>query len=107
MTTTGKSAYMPYRGNAHRLKGASPLTPQYLERQSLIANLAYMHFGNRDHAIAFLNAHNASLGAKPLDLAGDSTEGYAAVHGEILRQAPRKAGAIPFDTAIIKEPLCQ
>jgi hypothetical protein len=37
--SNGKSAYMPYRGNANRLKGASPLTRQYLERQSLIANL--------------------------------------------------------------------
>lgn len=101
--SNGKSAYMPYRGNANRLKGASPLTRQYLERQSLIANLAYIQFGNRDQAISFLNAHNSMLGAKPLDLAGDSKEGYAAVRGEIMRLARRKGVA----TAITKAPSCQ
>jgi len=88
MTATGRpSAYMPYRRAIHRPGGVTPLSRQYLDRQSLIANFAYVQFGDRALAIAFLNAHSASLGARPLDLAGDSKEGYAAVHGEILRLA--------------------
>ncbi|NOW46482.1 hypothetical protein FHW96_002642 [Novosphingobium sp. SG751A] len=88
MTIIHKLTYIRNQRTSQMIKGASPLTPQYLDRQSRIANLAYMHFHDSDQAISFLNEHNLNLAAKPLDLAGDSNEGYAAVCGEILRQVP-------------------
>ncbi|MDR6709272.1 uncharacterized protein (DUF2384 family) [Novosphingobium sp. 1748] len=88
MSITCQSAPLSYRRFVHRPKQASPLTSQYLDRQSMIANLAYMHLGGSKQAISFLNQHNFTLGAKPLDLAGDSNEGYVAVCSEILRLVP-------------------
>lgn len=66
-------------------RAASPLSPQCFSRQGLIANLAFSHLGGRDPAIWFLNSYNSGLGARPLDLAGDSAEGYATVQSEVRR----------------------
>ena len=53
-------------------------------RQGHITTLAFLVLG-REAAIAFLNAENATLGARPLDLAIASNEGCARVEAELGR----------------------
>lgn len=66
---------------------ASRLPRQLIDRQGRVTHLAYSLLGGRDPAMAFLNFHHAGLGAKPLDLAGESSKGYSAVCGEVHRLA--------------------
>jgi hypothetical protein len=61
-------------------------------RQGHITNLAFLVLG-RDAAIAFLNAENAALGARPLDLAIASNEGCARVEAELGRLGYRHGGS--------------
>jgi hypothetical protein len=58
-------------------------------RQGNITQLAFLVLG-RDGAIAFLNAEHAVLGARPLDLAIASSEGYASVEAELGRLGFRR-----------------
>ena len=55
------------------------LTPDQATRQGQVATGAFRHFGERDAAMAFLNAHDETLGGRPLDLAIASAEGLASV----------------------------
>ncbi len=55
------------------------LTPDQATRQGQVATSAFRHFGGRDAAMAFLNAHDETLGGRPLDLAIASPDGLAAV----------------------------
>ena len=45
--------------------------------------------------MTFLNTYHDGLGAKPLDLAGDSATGYSAVCGEVERLASMLPGERP------------
>jgi hypothetical protein len=54
------------------------LSQAQADRQGRISRLAFTALGGPD-AIAFLNAEHATLGARPLDLAIASDEGYTAV----------------------------
>ena len=45
-------------------------------RQGAIVTLAFMEFGDRDKAVSFLNTHNESIDARPLDMASESSEGF-------------------------------
>ena len=71
------------------------LLPDSKKRQGLITHLAFQHLGGRDSAIRFLNAHNDVLGARPLDLATGSHDGYLAVAQLIatLEQSETRATA--------------
>lgn len=64
------------------------LTPDQATRQGQVATGAFRHFGERDAAMAFLNAHDEALGGRPLDLAIASAEGLALVEAAM---AGRKA----------------
>ena len=64
----------------------------FIDRQGRITHLAFALLGGRDPALAFLNAHHPALGAKPLDVAGQSAAGFAAVEGEMSRLAANAAG---------------
>ncbi|KZE14705.1 hypothetical protein AVT10_14560 [Sphingomonas hankookensis] len=64
------------------------LTPDQATRQGQVATSAFRHFGERDAAMAFLNAHDETLGGRPLDLAIASAEGLASVEAAM---AGRKA----------------
>ena len=75
------------RRTFNRRQAPSPLPRQYIDRQGLITHLAYTLLGGRESAISFLNSYHAGLGARPLDLAGDSVAGYSAVRGEVQRLA--------------------
>lgn len=72
----------------------SPHSPQYLARQNRITHLAFVLLGGSAQAITFLNAHNSTLNAKPIDLAGHSAEGYTTVHNELLRLSQTSAAPI-------------
>lgn len=68
-------------------RARSTLSPEQLSRQGSITHLAFSLLGDRDAAVVFLNTHHATLGARPLDLAGESAGGYAAVQREVQRLA--------------------
>lgn len=70
------------------------LSPERAERQGLIAHLAFGLLGGRDETISFLNTHNVSLGARPLDLAMVDAAGYAAVEGAIRQLAREPIGQL-------------
>ena len=53
------------------------------ERQGRIVRQAWVSFGGRDGAIAFLNAHHEALGGRPVELAVASEAGCAAVERAI------------------------
>lgn len=73
-------------------KAPSRLPRQHVDRQVLITNLAFALLGGRDPALTFLNTYHAALGARPLDLAGDSAAGYSSVYEEMLRLATVTVG---------------
>lgn len=64
------------------------LTSESLERQSRITLLAWNWLG-ADAAIAFLNAYDAGLEGRPLDLAIASTAGFEAVEHAISARSGR------------------
>ena len=86
-------ARRPKRRSFNWRQAASPLSPQCIARQGLITHLAYSQLGGLAPAISFLNCQNARLGGRPLDLAGDSAKGYAAVQSEVQRLASILVGA--------------
>jgi hypothetical protein len=67
-------------------QAAVRMPAQTTDRQGRITHLAFTLLG-REPALSFLNSHHEKLGAKPLDLAGDSASGYSAVQGEVRRLA--------------------
>lgn len=64
------------------------LSSAQADRQGRICQFALAVLEQAD-AIAFLNAHDAALGGRPIDLAVASTEGFSAVERVL---AARKAG---------------
>lgn len=67
-----------------RRSNAQRLPADHAQRQGHITNLALVVLG-REAAIAFLNAPNDALGARPLDLAMASSEGCGRVEAELGR----------------------
>jgi hypothetical protein len=66
-------------------KASTPrLDPAQAKRQGEITRLAFLLLG-REAAIAFLNADNAELAGRPLDLATASDEGRNRVEAAIGR----------------------
>ncbi|MFD1033075.1 antitoxin Xre/MbcA/ParS toxin-binding domain-containing protein [Sphingomonas hankookensis] len=62
------------------------LTPEQASRQGQVATSAFRRFGERDAAVAFLNAHDEALGGRPLDLAIASAEGLAQVEAAMAER---------------------
>ena len=62
------------------------LTPDQATRQGQVATSAFRRFGERDAAMAFLNAHDEALGGRPLDLAIASAEGLATVEAAMAER---------------------
>jgi uncharacterized protein (DUF2384 family) len=65
------------------------LTADSARRQGNITRLALTLLG-RETAMDFLNSENASLGARPLDLAIASESGCASVEAELGRMTCRQ-----------------
>jgi len=57
------------------------------KRQGNIATLAFLLIGDKNRALAFLNTDNRGLGARPIDLAIASDEGYLRVERAIRELA--------------------
>lgn len=75
----------PRSPNCRRPRSTLPL--ECLSRQGLITHLAFSHLGDRGATVIFLNTYHAVLGARPLDVAGESAGGYLAVRNEVLHLA--------------------
>jgi hypothetical protein len=67
------------------------ISPDRARRQGLITHLAFNLLGHEE-AIRFLNTHNASLGARPLDLAMTDPAGYSTVENAVKLLARPAAG---------------
>jgi uncharacterized protein (DUF2384 family) len=80
---TGQPDRPMMRFNKNRPK----LPKDEARRQGNIATLAFLLLGGRDRAMAFLNTADEGLGARPIDLAIGSDEGYARVEQAIRRMA--------------------
>ena len=70
-----------------RWRPRTPMDQDDARRQGAIAALAFVQFGDRDSAVEFLNTHNDTLGARPLDVASESDEGFEEVTGLIASHA--------------------
>ncbi|KQN90978.1 hypothetical protein ASE95_11960 [Sphingomonas sp. Leaf231] len=66
--------------------------PARAERQGRVTRLAIERLG-ASAALPFLNADHADLGARPLDLAGESAESCARVEALIAALDPAAAAA--------------
>ncbi len=61
------------------------MQPDQAKRQGEVANLAFLHLGGRESAMAFLNNHDAALEGRPIDVAIASQEGCWRVRSAIMR----------------------
>jgi uncharacterized protein (DUF2384 family) len=68
-------------------KKPSGLPRQNIERQGRIVHFAHSILGGAESAVNFLNSFHTGLGARPLDLAGESAAGFMAVQHEVERLA--------------------
>ena len=81
-TVEGEEAAAPEKSGYKRFRrpfNAPRLDPQAAERQGKVANLAFDKFKDFAKVKEFLNAHEDTLGGRPIDLAVASPEGLAAV----------------------------
>ena len=67
------------------------ISPEQTRRQGLITHLAFVLLGHEE-AIRFLNTHNASMGARPLDLAISDPAGYSIVENAVTLLARPTTG---------------
>ena len=82
--TPSDSKRRPYFRKAHT---GPRLSAEEARRQGAITSLAFRLLGNRDAAVAFLNAHDPELEGRPLDLATASSEGFERVETALSRAA--------------------
>src|SRR3546814_7925194 len=87
MNEVAAASAAPKRRTYFRRSTEARLLPDQVGRQGQITHLAFRLLG-REKAIAFLNAHHASLGARPLDLATANAAGYVTVESAIRQMAP-------------------
>lgn len=62
-----------------RYAGEKPLDGEETRRRGLVVRLASDLHPSSAEALAFLNTHHDGLGGRPLDIATESEEGFAAV----------------------------
>lgn len=94
-TTEAPETPAPRRNNSRVFRSATKIkiAPENARRQGEITKLAFLVLGSSEAAIALLNQPHADLGARPLDIATASDEGYADVERVIRRLAePINAG---------------
>lgn len=59
------------------------LSADAARRQGTITRLALERLGNKEDAIAYLNAERLELGARPIDLATATVEGFERVEKDL------------------------
>ena len=75
----------PRRLNFRPASRSPKMHPDQAKRQGEIANLAFLHLGGRESAMAFLNSHDTALEGRPIDIAIASQEGCWRVRSAIMR----------------------
>ena len=79
----------PQRRQFRKPFNAVRIAPEAAARQGRAATVAWSRFGNRDEAVAFLNAHDEGLGGRPIDIAVESDEGLQRVETLLASVAPK------------------
>lgn len=82
----------PWRTNNKR-STMPKLSADAARRQGAITRLALERLGNRDEAIAYLNTERTELGARPIDLATATVEGFERVQRDL--SAMRTGSHVP------------
>lgn len=77
--TTANAAQGKQRSRMFRSTKRVPLDPDIARRQGEITKYAFLTLGSSAAAIGFLNAAHDDLGARPLDVAMASNDGFATV----------------------------
>lgn len=85
MTESENAPLRKPRSRAFR--AVSKIPPANAKREGEITKLAFLLLGSSEAAISLLNQSHPDLGARPLDLATASDEGFAAVERIIRRLA--------------------
>lgn len=93
MTDGTPSASRPRQRQFVKRFGEVRLTVEQAKRQGLIVQLAHALLG-RDEAILFLNASNAALGARPLDIAISGEDGFSIVETALRSLAHPRSGTL-------------
>jgi uncharacterized protein (DUF2384 family) len=82
-------------GGFHRGRRKAPLlSPDQTKRQGRAVRIAHAALGSVEAVRAFLNGHHAKLEGRPIDLAGASEAGLAAVEAAIMA-ASAPGAAVP------------
>jgi hypothetical protein len=84
MTTPIATENKPRRLNFRPASRSRPIHPDQARRQGEIANLAFLHLGGRERALAFLNTYDTALEGRPIDIAVASQDGCWRVRRAIL-----------------------
>ena len=87
MTDTQNPGAEAPKPKFRRSRPMAKMPRENAQRQGAIATLAFMEFGDRDKAVTFLNTHNDTLDARPLDVASASSEGFDKVSDLITSQS--------------------
>ena len=83
--TEGETPSKPGYKRFRRPFNAVKLDPAAAARQGRVASLAYDRFKDFAKVKEFMNAHDDTLGGRPIDLAVASPEGLAAVEAFLAR----------------------
>jgi len=81
----------PRQLNFRPRRRSRPFPPDQARRQGEVANLAFLHLGGRERAMAFLNNYDTDLEGRPLDIAVASQEGCWRVQRAIMRMAASRS----------------
>ena len=85
MTTPFPAGNKPRRLNFRPAARSRPINPDKAKRQGEIANLAFLHLGGRERALAFLNGFDPHLEGRPIDIAVASQDGCWKVRSAIMK----------------------
>lgn len=66
-----------------RSSRVAKIPPEAAQRQGLVTRLALEAFGNKDAAIAYLNAESERLGGRPIALATTTVDGLRSVEQDL------------------------
>lgn len=87
----GPTNTKPRQLNFRPRRRSRPFPPDQARRQGEVANLAFLHLGGRERAMAFLNNYDTDLEGRPLEIAVASQEGCWRVRRAIMRLAASRS----------------
>ncbi len=86
-TAPAPAANRPITRRFRSASSVNRLAPDVQKRHGQVATQAFLGFRDATRAREFLNTHDETLGGRPLDIAGESAEGLAAVEAAIRAQS--------------------